>query len=55
LKYICSIVAKKRRDVAMVDLPGYFLQTKAKNEGEPVILKLMGVVTLLIIESDKGR
>ena len=46
-KYICAVIAKEGRDVATVDLPGFFLQTE---QDEEILLKLVGAVALLLLE-----
>ena len=53
-KYICAIIAKEARDVATVDLPGFFLQTEQEGE-ELILLKLTGEVALLLVECDPNR
>ena len=45
IKHTCSMIAKKGRDVASIDLPVFFLQTKKE---EPTLLKLTGVLALLL-------
>ena len=53
-KYLCALFAKEERDVATIDLPGFFLQTK--NEGEePVILRITGAAALLLVESNPTK
>jgi hypothetical protein len=53
-KYICAVIAKEARDVASVDLPGFFLQTE--QEGDDVILlKLTGEVALLLVECEPNK
>ena len=53
-KYICAVIAKEGRDVATVDLPGFFLQTEQEGE-ELILLKLTGEVALLLVECDEGK
>ena len=53
-KNICAIIAKESRDVATIDLPGFFLQTKMEGE-ERILLKLTGAVELLLFESNPTR
>ena len=44
LKYVAAVAAKEERDVATVDLPGYFLQTKADDLDETLIVKFAGSI-----------
>jgi len=53
-KYVCAVIAKVGRDVATVDLPGFFLQTEQDGE-EEILLKLTGAVALLLVESDEEK
>jgi len=53
-KYVCTVIAKEGRDVATVDLPGFFLQTDQDGE-EEILLKLTGAVALLLVESDEEK
>ena len=48
-KFVCAVIAREQRDVASVDLPGFFLQT---DQDEKILLKLTGAVALLLVESD---
>jgi hypothetical protein len=48
-KFVCAVIAREGRDVASVDLPGFFLQT---DQDELILLKLTGAVALLLVESD---
>ena len=48
-KYVCTVIAKEGRDVATVDLPGFFLQME---QDELILLKITGSVTLLLVELD---
>jgi hypothetical protein len=52
---VCAVVAKEGRDVIIVDLPGFFLQTEVDTESELVILKLIGAVALLFVESNDRK
>ena len=54
-KYICAIIALEERDVATVDLPGFFLQTEQEEGNEKLILKLIGAVAMLLVEIDPKR
>ena len=54
-KYICAVIAREGRDVATVDLPGFFLQTEQEGD-ELKLLKLTGeVVLLLVVECDPNK
>ena len=53
-KYICAMIAKEGRDVATVDLPGFFLQTEQEGE-EDILLKLTGDVALLLVECEPSK
>jgi hypothetical protein len=48
-KFVCAVIAREARDVASVDLPGFFLQT---DQDELILLKVTGAVALLLVESD---
>ena len=52
-KYVCAVAALEKRDVATIDLPGFFLQTE--QEGEQILLKLTGSVAVLLAEMDPGK
>ena len=52
-KYACAVAALEKRDVATVDLPGFFLQTE--QEGEEILLKLTGSVAVLLVEMDPDK
>lgn len=52
-KYICAVIAREGRDVASVDLPGFFLQTK--QDDETLLLRLTGSVALYLVKSDPKR
>ena len=53
-KYVCAVIAKEGRDIATVDLPGFFLQTEQDGE-EEILLKLTGAVALLLVKSDEEK
>ena len=53
-KYICAVIAKEGRDVATVDLPGFFLQTEQEGD-ELILLKLTGEVALLLVECNEKK
>jgi len=52
LKYLCAVFAKEGRDTAIVNLPGFFLQTKQEDE---VLIKLTGAAALLLVESKPDK
>ena len=52
MKYIYATAAKEDRDVATIDLPGFFLQTEAEKD-DYTIVKLTGAVALLLVECDE--
>jgi len=55
-KNVCAVIAKEGRDVATVDLPGFFLQTDQDGEEDILLLlKLIGAVALLLVESDEEK
>ena len=51
-KFIAAVIAREGRDVATVDLPGFFLQT---DQDEKILLKVTGAVALLLVESDSAK
>ena len=53
-KYICAVIAKESRNVATVDLPGFFLQTEIKRD-DKFLLKIIGAVALLLVESNTEK
>ena len=54
LKYACATAAKEERDVVLVDLSGFFLQTEA-DENDKTIEKLTSGVALLLVEYNKKQ
>ena len=54
LKYACVVAAKEGRDTGMVDLLGFFLQTKADKKDNPII-KITRAIALLLVECDSSR
>ena len=50
VKHACRLAAKEDRDTATVDLPGFFLQTEADGDKEPIIIALTGEVALLLVK-----
>jgi hypothetical protein len=51
-KFIAAVIAREGRDVASVDLPGFFLQT---DQDEKILLKVTGAVALLLVESEPDK
>jgi hypothetical protein len=51
-KFIAAVIAREGRDVASVDLPGFFLQT---DQDEKILLKVTGAVALLLVESEPSK
>ena len=48
-KYICAVIAKENRDITMVDLQCFFLQTEMEDD-ERILLKLTRTFALLLVE-----
>ena len=46
------MIAREGRDVATVDLPGFFLQT---DQDKIILLKVTGAVALLLVEFDSSK
>ena len=53
-KYICAVIAKESRDIATIDLPGFFLQTEMERD-DKILLKITGAVALLLVESNPEK
>jgi hypothetical protein len=51
-KFIAAVIARESRDVASVDLPGFFLQT---DQDEKILLNVTGAVALLLVESEPDK
>ena len=51
-KFVCAVIAREGRDLATVDLPGFFLQT---DQDKLILLKVTGAVALLLVESDPNK
>ena len=51
-KFKCDVITREGRNVATVDLPGFFLQT---DQDKLILLKLTGAVALLFVESDPTK
>ena len=49
------MAASEKRDVGLVDLLEFSLQTETDEEDEPIIIKITGAVALLLVECDPGR
>ena len=54
LKHSCGATSKEARAIAIVGLPGFFLQTKRDDE-EQLLLKVTGAVDFLLVESDPTK
>ena len=52
LKYACATAAREVRDVAIINLAGFFLQIKADKEDDTIV-KLIGVVALFLVECNE--
>ena len=46
------MITREGRDIATVDLPGFFLQT---DQDKLILLKVSGVVDLLVVESNSTK
>jgi hypothetical protein len=46
----CIIDAEEGRDVAVVDIPNAFIQTRVENENEMVFIKIRGVLVDILLE-----
>ena len=46
----CIIDAKEERDVAVIDIPNVFIQTRVENEKDMVYIKVRGILVDLLIE-----
>ena len=53
-KHVCGTIAKEKRDLATVDLPGFFLQTESKDE-ELLLMKFAREVALFLVESNPEK
>jgi hypothetical protein len=51
-KYLCAVSAMEERNVATIDLPGFFLQTE---QDELIMLRLTGSVAMLLVELDEKK
>ena len=54
-KFIYEVIAKEERDIGSADLPEFFLQRDTDDDNDPMLIKLTGAVTLLLIESDRKK
>ena len=46
----CIIDAQEERDVAVIDIPNAFVQTRVEDEKDMVIIKLCGVLVDILVE-----
>ena len=46
----CIIDAEEKRDVAVIDNPNAFNQTRVENENEIVVIKIRGVLVELLLK-----
>jgi hypothetical protein len=46
----CIINAKEERDVAVIDIPNEFIQTRVENEEDMVIIKIRGVLVDILVQ-----
>ena len=46
----CIIDAEEERDVAVIDIPNAFIQTRVENEKDVVYIRVRGVLVELLIE-----
>ena len=53
-KYIYTIIGQEDQNVATIDLPSFFLQTKMKGDNK-IVLKLTGAGAFLLIELDSEK
>ena len=53
-KYIVGVIPKELRDVAILDLPHFLLQTEMDID-ERILLRINGAVVLLLVKSDATK
>jgi hypothetical protein len=46
----CIIDAEEERDVAVVDIPNAFVQTRAENEKDMAFIKIRGILVNILVE-----
>jgi hypothetical protein len=46
----CIIDAKEGRDVAVIDIPNAFIQTRVEDEGDMAIIKICGVLVDILVQ-----
>jgi hypothetical protein len=46
----CIINAKEGRDVAVIDIPNAFIQTRVEDEGDMAIIKIRGVLVDILVQ-----
>jgi hypothetical protein len=47
---LCITDAKERRDVAVIDIPNAFIQTRVEDEGDMAIIKIRGVLVDILVK-----
>jgi hypothetical protein len=50
----CIIDAEERRDVAVIDIPNAFIQTRIEDEKDMVFIKIRGVLVDMLTDIDSG-
>jgi hypothetical protein len=51
---LCIIDAEEHRDVAVVDIPNAFVQTRVENEKDMAFIKIRGILVDILVEI-KGK
>jgi hypothetical protein len=51
----CIVDAEEGRDVAVIDIPNAFIQTKIDDEADMAIIKIRGILTEMLVEIAPGR
>ena len=46
----CIIYAKEGRDVAVIDIPNAFIQTRVEDEKEMAIIKIRGILVDILVD-----
>jgi hypothetical protein len=46
----CIIDAEERRDVAVVDIPNAFIQTRIEDEKDMAIIKIRGILVDMLLD-----
>ena len=55
LKYVCAIATKEGRDIGIVDLSSFFLQTGADKDNKHIVIKVTQMLVLILVECDLVR